>query len=68
LDGNDACGDMEIDCGQGASCTVNCEGADGPCTGVDLNCDDGACTATCTDTDPAPSVDCGDSCECTECA
>jgi hypothetical protein len=61
--GNDACGDLELNCGNG-SCSLQCE-ADA-CSGATITCGDGACSASCDGT-PAPTVDCGGSCSCTEC-
>jgi hypothetical protein len=61
--GNDACGDQTITCGAGP-CSVECE-ADA-CSGAVIDCGAGACTATCGG-QPAPTVQCGLSCECTEC-
>ncbi|MCX4239304.1 hypothetical protein [Paraliomyxa miuraensis] len=40
---------------------------DGPCTGVDVNCGEGPCTAECDDDPAIPTLDCGDACNCVEC-
>ncbi len=61
--GVDACGDIELQCGAG-TCAIECD--PDACTGAQVNCGAEACTATCNG-DHAPMVDCGASCECTEC-
>ncbi len=61
--GIDACGDQQINCGAGP-CVVEC-GTD-TCQGAMVNCTEGPCTAACTG-QPPPTVNCGNSCSCTEC-
>ncbi len=64
--GNDACGDQQIECGAGP-CLIEC--APDTCNGAQVNCGDGACGASCGASGPGdlPQLDCGGSCDCTEC-
>jgi hypothetical protein len=61
--GNDACGDVQLNCGS-ASCDVQC--GDDNCNGMTVACGAGACTTDCM-ANPPPQLDCGSSCDCTPC-
>lgn len=62
--GHDACGDIQLDCGDG-TCTLDCE-ADA-CSGAQVDCGIEACTANCTGM-PFPMLEgCGGSCACALC-
>jgi hypothetical protein len=61
--GNDACGDVNMNCTDG-SCYVQCD-ADA-CAGMVVACGTGACSADCQGM-PAPQVDCAAACACQGC-
>lgn len=65
--GNDACGDITLNCGD-ASCSLACgdEAQGAPCAGAQVVCGSGPCGATCAGP-TTPTLDCTASCGCTEC-
>jgi len=64
--GTVACKNAEINCGTGI-CDLTCQNQSDVCQTAQLNCGEDQCTATCNGTPQNPSVDCNDSCGCTEC-
>jgi hypothetical protein len=65
MGGVDACGDVELNCGN-ASCTLECGSPASSCTGTTVNCGSGLCSATCSG-DVTPDVNCDGACECNPC-
>ena len=64
--GVDACGDLEINCNAASTCNLACSDVAMVCTGAFLACGSGACAASCAG-GSLPMVECGDSCDCTQC-
>jgi hypothetical protein len=59
------CANVEMQCGQGP-CTMSCSNNLNVCNGAQMQCGINACEATCGG-NSAPSLECGESCNCAPC-
>ena len=65
--GDDACMNLIFNCLDGP-CYINCIGDPQSCRNTTVRCGTGECSAYCPNGGASlPSVDCGSSCQCTEC-
>jgi hypothetical protein len=61
----DGCDTAEVNCGD-ASCTIECDPGGSGCDGATVHCGPGPCGVVCAGVPGLPTVECGESCDCTE--
>ncbi|MBW2525194.1 MAG: hypothetical protein JRI23_13505, partial [Deltaproteobacteria bacterium] len=62
-----SCATLEQQCSALGPCYLNCS-ADSACNGASMQCGCNTCQATCDPSATAPTVNCGQACQCTPCS